>query len=223
MEYIGIDISKDTFHVAWNDVAKVSVFANNNEGIDSFEDMLHHRHFQKECIKIGVESTGIYHLLLAVLLSDHGWSVIVINPYITSKAISASLRHVKNDRRDAKVIRQVLIAGHGYLFTDTQEILKLKALLREYAALTKMKAKCKNMIAVQKKYQETTAEELDSMFPTLCSSLEKSLVQMKERLKRCNLKTRSFSGLSRALALFVQQPSLPTLAILSVSLLLKSL
>ena len=90
MDYIGIDISKDTFHVAWNDVAEVSVFANDNEGIDSFEDSLHHRQFQKEHTKIGLESTGIYHLLLCVLLTDHGWDVNVINPYITSKAIHAT-------------------------------------------------------------------------------------------------------------------------------------
>src|SRR5205085_10769239 len=122
---IGIDMSKDTFHVAWND-SEVDVFANNHEGISTFEDSLQQRH-TKDSTRIGLESTGIYHLLLCVLLSDHGWSVTVINPYITSKAINASLRHVKNDRKDAKVIRSVLIAGHGYRFTDTSEILRLKA------------------------------------------------------------------------------------------------
>ena len=141
MKYIGIDISKDTFHVAWND-EEVDVFANNNEGINTFENSLHYRDSQKDCIKIGLESTGIYHLLFCVLLTDHGWDVVVINPYITSKAIKASLRHIKTDVKDAKTIRSVLIAGHGYRFTDTSEILRLKALLREYAALTKIKSKC---------------------------------------------------------------------------------
>jgi transposase len=183
MEYIGIDISKDTFHVAWNDVAEVSIFANDSEGIDSFENTLHHRGFQKEFIKVGLESTGIYHLLLCVLLTDHGWNVTVINPYITSKAINASLRHVKNDKKDAKVIRKVLIQGHGYQFTDTPEILRLKALLREYTALTKIKAKCKNMTRIQNIYQQTTDQELDSVFPKLCSSLEEALKQMQKRLK----------------------------------------
>lgn len=182
MDYIGIDISKDTFHVAWNDVAEISVFANTNEGITSFEDSVHHRQFQKDFTKIGLEATGIYHLLLCVLFTDHGWDVTVINPYLTSKAIKASLRHVKNDRRDAQTIRQVLIAGHGYRFIDTPEILRLKALLREYVALTKMKSKCRNMMHVQQKYQETTEEEFNSVFPELCASLEENLKQMKKRL-----------------------------------------
>jgi transposase len=182
MEYIGIDISKDTFHVAWNDVAKVSVFANDSEGIDAFENSLHHRNFQKDFTKIGLESTGIYHLLLCVLLTDHGWNVTVINPYITSKVIKASLRPVKNDRKDARTIRRVLIAGHGYRFTDTPEILRLKALLREYTALTKLKARCKQLIRTQETYQKTTEQQLESVFPTLCLSLEKSLKEMRSRL-----------------------------------------
>jgi transposase len=183
MDYIGIDISKDTFHVAWNDVAKVSVFANDSKGIDAFEDSLHHRQFQKHLTRIGLESTGIYHLLLCVLLTDHGWDVTVINPYITSKAINASLRHVKTDVKDAKTIRAVLIAGHGYRFTDTPAILKLKALLREYAALTKMKAKCQNMVRTQTIYQQTTEEDLESVFPALCASLSENLKEMQKRLK----------------------------------------
>lgn len=184
MDYIGIDISKDTFHVAWNDIAEVSVFANNSKGIDAFEDSLHHRQFQKDFTKIGLESTGIYHLLLCVLLTDHGWDLTVINPYITSKAIKASLRHVKNDRKDARTIRHVLIAGHGYRFTDTSEILRLKALLREYTALTKLKARCKNLIRTQEMYQKTTEQQLESVFPQLRLSLEKSLREMRGRLKK---------------------------------------
>lgn len=182
MEYIGIDVSKDTFHVAWNEVAEVSVFANENEGIDSFEQSLHQRNFQKEFTKLGLESTGIYHLLLCVLLTDHGWDVTVINPYITSKAVKASLRHVKTDTKDARTIRQVMMAGHGYRFTDTPEILRLKALLREYAALVQLKTRCKQIIRTQETYQKTTNEQLDSMLPAVCASLDDNLKHMKKRL-----------------------------------------
>jgi transposase len=182
MDFIGIDISKDTFHVAWNGVAEVSVFANNEEGITSFENNLHRRQFQKELTKIGLESTGIYHLLFCVLLTDHGWDVTVINPYITSKAINASLRHVKTDVKDARAIREVLIAGHGYRFTDTPEILRLKALLREYAALVKLQTRCKRLISVQEIYQRTTDRKLRSTFPKLRKAIDASLREMKKRL-----------------------------------------
>jgi transposase len=183
MEYIGIDVSKDTFHVAWNDVAKVSVFANNREGITAFEHSLHHRNFQKNFTKLGLESTGVYHLLLAVLLTEFGWSVTVINPYITSKAIKASLRHIKNDKKDAKVIRSALEKGHGYAFADTPESLKLKALFREYIALKKIKTKCKHLIHVQQICQQSTNEKLTSIFPALLSSLEESVKQMQNRFR----------------------------------------
>lgn len=185
MKYIGIDVSKDDFHVAWND-EKVQIFANSKEGITSFEDTLHQLEYDRQSTQIGLESTGIYHLLLSVLLTDHGWPVIVINPYITSKAIKSSLRHVKNDRKDALVIRRVLMMGEGYLFTDTPEILRLKALLREYTSLTKLKAKCKNILAIQNSYQKTTDEALDSVFPQLLDSLNENLKQMKKRLQQTN-------------------------------------
>jgi len=191
MDYIGIDVSKDTFHVAWNEVAKVSVFANNNEGINSFKNSLHHRHFQNDFTKIGLESTGIYHLLLCVLLTDHRWDVTVINPYITSKAIKASLRHVKTDTKDARTIRKVLIAGYGYRFTDTSEILKLKALLREYVTLTKLKVRCKHLISIQQMYQKTTEEQFESAFPQICTFLEENLKQMKKRLKETQSDTQT--------------------------------
>jgi len=64
MKYIGIDISKDNFHVAWND-EKVEVFANSKEGITSFEESLHHRQYEKQTTQIGLESTGIYHFFLS--------------------------------------------------------------------------------------------------------------------------------------------------------------
>lgn len=185
MKTIGIDVSKNDFHVAWND-EKVQVFANSKEGISSFEETLYLLGYEMQETQIGLESTGIYHLLLSVLLTDHGWSVIVINPYVTSKAIKASLRHVKNDRKDALVIRKVLMMGEGYLFTDTAEILRLKALLREYTSLTKLKAKCKNMLAIQNSYQKTTDKALDSVFPQLLDSLSENLKQMKKRLQQTN-------------------------------------
>lgn len=185
MKYIGIDVSKDDFHVAWND-EKVQIFANSKEGIISFEQTLHQFDYQKQDSQIGLESTGIYHLLLSVVLTDRGWSVIVINPYITSKAIKSSLRYVKNDRKDALIIRKVLMLGEGYLFTDTPAILKLKSLMREYTSLVKIKAKCKNIIAIQNNYQKTTDEVFDSVFPKLLDSLNKNLKRIKKRLQKTN-------------------------------------
>jgi len=188
MKHIGIDISKDSFHVAWND-EKVEVFANSKDGITTFENILHQRQYKKQMTQISLESTGIYHLLFCVLLTDHDWQVIVINPYITSKAIASTLRHVKNDKKDALTIRKVGIMGEGYLFTDTEEALKLKALLREYTTLMKLKTKCKNMIMIQKKYQETTENPLKSCLPKLLKTLEETLKQTQKRLRSPHTET----------------------------------
>lgn len=188
MKYIGIDISKDSFHIAFND-EKVQVFANTLEGIKSFEDILHQRHYEKQTTKIGLESTGIYHLLLSVVISELGWQVYVLNPYIVSKAIKATLRGVKNDKKDALMIRKVLMTGEGYLFTDTPEILKLKALMREYGALVKMRSSLKKTKEIQNKYQETTKNNFDSCVPKMIDIIESEIKEIVKRMQKTDIET----------------------------------
>lgn len=149
MNAIGIDMSKDTFHAAFDEI-KVIIFQNTESGIKEFIRTLIERGCEKTNTVIGTEATGVYHLLLCEKLRSSGWNIKVINPLITSKMFKSSLRHAKTDHSDALAIRKTLQTGAGYLYTDTPEILALKTIVVERQALCKMRMETKQRIAAHK-------------------------------------------------------------------------
>ena len=148
MQTIGIDMSKDTFHAAFED-SSVKVFCNTDEGIYSFINVLSEKGAQSERTVLGVEATGIYHLLLCDRLTQRGWNINVINPILTARMASGKVRTVKTDTADARSIRSAVLAGLGYPYTESREILALKALQTQRQALVKIRAKLKQIKANQ--------------------------------------------------------------------------
>jgi hypothetical protein len=63
MQTIGIDMAKDTFYAAFDD-RKVLKFENTPAGIEEFMTTLEDGDFPITDTRIGVEATGVYHLLV---------------------------------------------------------------------------------------------------------------------------------------------------------------
>jgi transposase len=146
MRYIGIDMSKDTFHASF-DAKHIIAFENTKEGIRYFMRTLEEKKYIKSKTKIAVESTGVYHLPLAATFSRENWNIAVINPLISSRAIqNDSLRRVKTDKKDAKVIQALARQGKGYIYRDTDEIRKLQALCAQRTAIVHMRSQCKQRL-----------------------------------------------------------------------------
>jgi transposase len=89
MHAIGIDMSKLTFHAAF-DESTVRIFHNTGEGIQAFLAALLARGMSKHEATIGVEATGAYHLLLCARLRDSGWRIVVVNPLETHHVMRAA-------------------------------------------------------------------------------------------------------------------------------------
>jgi transposase len=103
---IGIDMSKCTFHAALDDTT-VRKFKNSLEGIDFFHKEIK-THFIPTDTTIGIESTGVYHLLLAVCMRKIGYIVKIINPLESHRFLVAqTLRRTKTDAVDALAIRKM--------------------------------------------------------------------------------------------------------------------
>lgn len=159
MNIIGIDVSKDTFHAAFDDV-RVEVFKNTKAGIKEFIEQL----TTKENTMIGCEATGVYHLLLCETLRKNGWCIKVINPLIAHRMIGSTLRNIKTDKHDALSIRKVLLTGAGYAYIDTPEIVALKMLVQEREALSKMQSMVKHRIHAHNIRAEATGLEIHDSF-----------------------------------------------------------
>lgn len=131
INYIGIDISKRDFHVSFSEDGEVLIVSNDSDGINKFIRYLKSIKCNAKNTIIGLESTGSYHLPVAYLCTQAGYTVNVINPLITKKQNQTNLRRVKTDKQDAGLIRHCLINGNGYPFCETAESLALKTLVRQ--------------------------------------------------------------------------------------------
>jgi transposase len=77
----GIDVSKSSFSIAVKNgsfIIKDRLFEMNRSGFSKFEQLI--RGF-KPSIRIGMESTGIYHKNLSNFLKDSGYNTVEIDPY----------------------------------------------------------------------------------------------------------------------------------------------
>lgn len=102
MKYIGIDISKATFTVAYSSdrSAKVSEFRNTPAGIRKFMNTLP----AKEECHLVMEATGPYSMTALYLLTKEGYTVSMENPLKVKNFAKAMLTVTKTDRADARLI-----------------------------------------------------------------------------------------------------------------------
>jgi len=138
-KYIGVDISKKDFYACFEEAEEPILFGNNKIGIKTFEKYINAHDFKKDETIIGVESTGVYYLPMSFNMSKAGFCVNVINPLIVKKQNQISLRRVKNDKKDAGLIRYCTANRAGYKFIDTSETLTIKSLVRQRDSLAMMK------------------------------------------------------------------------------------
>lgn len=140
MKYtIGLDISKREFHADFGAGEDVERFSTSAEGVVAFLNTLRERNMTNGKSLIGMEATGSYHLSVAYRCKEAGYQVNIINPLITKKRNQLSLRRVKTDASDAKLVRTCLLEGAGYPFLETAETIKLKTLVRQRARFSMLR------------------------------------------------------------------------------------
>ena len=129
--YVGIDVSKDDFVVAYrieNQAINTKAYENSKKGIKKFLKTIN-----EDCWCI-MEATGIYHLSIALAISKKEIEVSVVNPLQIKRFAQTKLSRTKTDKADA-----ILIAEYGYrmkpkLYTApeefVQELRQLRSLVR---------------------------------------------------------------------------------------------
>ncbi len=112
MQYIGIDVAKNT-HVVASRMAdgtphgKAFQFANDERGFRSLLERFAELGVERNDCIVAMESTGHYWLALWSFLDDHGYPVAVVNPVMTDAFRKAdSVRKTKTDAIDALLIAE---------------------------------------------------------------------------------------------------------------------
>ena len=109
MIYAGIDMAKKKFDYCIIDtelsVIKRGIFVNNIHGFSEFLRIIK----KYKNIKLGIESTGIYHVNLYTFLINNNCNVILLNPMETKLLKSSRIRKNKTDKIDAEAIAKYII------------------------------------------------------------------------------------------------------------------
>jgi len=175
MVAIGIDMSKLTFHAAFDETT-VRIFQNTEDGAGAFIGELASRGYAPDATTVGVEATGAYHLFLCARLVARGWRIVVLNPLEAHRAAeAASLRKVKTDRVDALLIRRMVAQGRGYAYADTDATIALKALVSEREGLVLMTTMAKTRMEAHAMKQRAVSVPLHDGFSPTLAALRKEI------------------------------------------------
>ena len=173
MTYIGIDVSKDTFVVAYspNKNSKTKLFKNTTRGIHEFI-----RTISKEDHHCVMEATGNYSALLVYLLSEAGITTSLENPLKVKNFARAMLSTVKTDEIDAR-----LIALYGEKMQPAPYKLRSDAILTLKQKRTVIRQLKKQLIATRN--LKGSMEALPFFDAKCRKSVEKTIAFLEKQVK----------------------------------------
>ena len=132
MIYAGIALAKKKFDYCIIDselsVIKRGILINNNNGFSEFLRIIK----KYKDIKIGIESTGIYHVNLYTYLINNNCNIILLNPMETKLLKSSRIRKNKTDKIDAEAIAKYIIIRKNNIITMEKNTENTYTNLKEY-------------------------------------------------------------------------------------------
>lgn len=178
---VGIDVAKAKIDVCilWDMTeTKTKQFPNESEkDMENLIAWLNENGVEKNT-PIVVESTGSYHWLSCLLLSENGFEVHLINPLITKRYERSSIRGAKTDTVDAKRLAEMgMIEKDLPLFFDSRESLSAKKYHSLYAKIQKVKQQ------LTRSYKDAVESAQSVGISLNLDSIKDCLDQIEETLK----------------------------------------
>jgi len=184
--YVGIDMAKASFYACTREGEPARKWDNNKSGINSFFKHLKKNNHYIENTVLGVESTGKYHYPICIASQKFGYTIKVINPLIVKRQNLTTLRRIKNDPKDAVLIRYCLVQGNGYKYSESKEQFILKALVRQRSALSNNKNRIKRQKADIIYKEKAINQPINNIYVDLYDILEQKQKQIEKELINYN-------------------------------------
>lgn len=150
MKYgVGIDVSKgkSTISILSIEGELIEMPFDINHDVEDLEKLDKKlQMFPKEDLKIVLEQTGTYHLLILIYLLDKGYCVIAENALKIKKYLDRSLRKAKTDKKDSLKLAEYACDNWYKLkanFVEEEKYKELRFLSRQYFSLNSMKVQQK--------------------------------------------------------------------------------
>lgn len=143
---IGIDISKDKIDLAFllrDGSYQTFTCKNNSKSISKFVFSI-----PKFDGLVVMESTSYYHLLTAIIFSEAGFKVSVLNPIFSSKYLRASVRKIKTDTVDSKKLAEIpLITTSLPIFKLSRKQILIRKKIKLIASFEKLIQKANSILS----------------------------------------------------------------------------
>ena len=179
---IGIDVGKEEMvascrssHSGFRGFNQIS-FPNNSIGFKRFLDHIRKADLPLET-PVLLESTGPYHWQIARFLTKQGFDAKVVNPLHTKQALRYSIRKRKTDKIDADHLAMLAYQNYGYGFKDTEELARLKALVRHYWYLKTTKTNNLRHENYLKRYRQIKKYGVSDIINKQIKKLEKEIIE----------------------------------------------
>ena len=144
MKIISIDVSKNSLDLLHGEDPEKSVSShleNNPQALQEF--LKQYPNLSPADWVVVLESTGDYHRTPAIFFLNHGFTVKLLNPILTKQFTRGTIRKTKTDKKDAKVIMKLALAGEGDIISLDELNNTSKELMRLSHFLTKLKTQLK--------------------------------------------------------------------------------
>jgi transposase len=185
---IGVDVSKETLAVCerYGEEKRFYDVKNDKREIGKWAKKIKGMNYQG---KIVMESTGRYHLVLAMVLKESGLDARVINPLLSKKYASSSVHKVKTDKKDSEMLSCVALLEEK--LPDAFQLKKDDILLKKKISLIAMLDKELQKMKASIKEFDATAQEL-GFKPSVCerriiktvAGLEKEKKELEKEIER---------------------------------------
>jgi len=175
---LGIDISKDYFHVelGLNDKKRNRKFTNRAEGFAELSVWLGKQKVPQA--HVCLEATGPYSEALALYLHQQGHQVSVVNPARIKKFGQSELLRNKDDRPDAGLIRRFCEQQRPSLWTPPPaELRQLQALTRHLDGLIETRQQQLNRL------ESARSKEVIKSLRKLVAYLDKEIAHAEKQIK----------------------------------------
>jgi transposase len=176
--YLGIDISKESFHVALlgGEQTVQGEFANGTEGFGKLGRWLQKKGASH--IHACMEATGRYWLELALFLHEQGHLVSVVNPRLIRQHGQATMQRNKTDSQDALNIADYCAKHQPAPWEPPSSAFrKLQALVRHVQALKRDRAREKN-----RGQSGISSREVLAAIEAHIAFLDQQIVELEQRI-----------------------------------------
>lgn len=196
---LGIDVSKSKLDVCLlfedNKTRNLQITNDRKGTLSLIEKLITYQEI--EAVPVIIEATGGYHYSITFYLLEKGFKkVFVINPLITKKYLQSSIRKVKTDKADAKLLARMVLTEKLHCYAETKQELIRKKKIRLLQFLQKQVQQLSTKLSGAKDSSISDPfeiETLESIKKTFQGKIEEV---KKEIVKTLDLKATKIKGVS---------------------------